>query len=154
MSLVQAALLDEAIGRHADDVRAVGARLDRESEAQLRPYWDAAVTSDRRAAKDGPGVPLGNPIEAVAVMAEQAFGWFFDRGMLPASRVDPVVFRGLLRAFHMLERPERAVLDPELLVRSLPVLGRVLRGDPPRSQFPAVRRAAALAYLDGEGPSS
>jgi 2-polyprenyl-6-methoxyphenol hydroxylase-like FAD-dependent oxidoreductase len=152
MALVQAALLDEALGCHRHDLRAAAIHLDRESERQLRPYWDAAVAGDRRAAGADASPPaLTNPVAVVASVAEQAFGWFLERGILPASRVDPVVFRGLLRAFHMLEHPERAILDPDLLVRSLPVLGRVLRGDGPPPPFPHVRRATVLARLDETG---
>jgi 2-polyprenyl-6-methoxyphenol hydroxylase-like FAD-dependent oxidoreductase len=145
MALVQAVLLEEAIARHRDDPIAAARYLDRESEAQLRPYWDAAVSADRRAL----GRPLPRaPLAALADAAEHAFGWFFDRGVLPAARVDPVVFRGLLRTFHMLERPERALLDPELLARALPVLARVLGGREPAPTFPYVERAAAVASLE------
>src|SRR5579871_1372353 len=148
MALVQAVLLDEAIARHRDDLVAAACYLDRESEAQLRPYWDAAVSADRRAVGRSPGGGARAPLAAIAGAAEQAFGWFFDRGVLPAARIDPVVFRGLLRTFHMLERPERALLDPELLARSLPVLARVLGGRGPAPTFPYVRRATAVARLD------
>src|SRR5581483_2550717 len=57
MALVQAVLLEEAIARHRDDPIAAARYLDRESEAQLRPYWDAAVSADRRAL----GRPLPRP---------------------------------------------------------------------------------------------
>ena len=81
-------------------------------------------------------------------MAAEAFGWFVDRAMLPATRVDPVVFRGLLRVFNMLDPPERLLTDPELVLRSLPVLARVLRGQEPAHLFPPVSRTTALARLD------
>ena len=68
--------------------------------------------------------------------------------MLPATRVDPVVFRGLLRVFHMLEPPERLARDPELVLRSLPMLARVLVGQGPEAPF-AARRARGGAGADG-----
>jgi hypothetical protein len=80
-------------------------------------------------------------------MAEQAFGWFVDRALVPATRVDPVVFRGLMRVFNMLDAPDRLVRDPELVLHALPVLARVLRGDEPAQPFAPVSRAAALARL-------
>jgi len=62
-------------------------------------------------------------------------------------RVDPVVFRGLLRVFNMLDPPEQLLRDPELVLRALPVLARVLRGDEPAHLFPRVERDAVLARL-------
>src|SRR4029450_10348414 len=76
--------------------------------------------------------PPGNPLAYLTVMAQEAFGWFVERGMLPATRVDPVVFRGLLRVFHMLERPERLARDPELVLRSIPMLARGIVGQGPQ----------------------
>src|SRR5438067_2399720 len=76
-----------------------------------------------------------------------AFRWFDDRAIVPAMRVDPVVFRGLLRVFNMLDPPEQLLRDPELVLRALPVLARVLRGDEPAHLFPRVERDAVLARL-------
>jgi len=146
-ALVQAALLDEAVGRHPHDPIAAARLLHRLSEAQLRPFWDAAVASDRRSRGDRRGAPPGNPLAYLAVMAQEAFGWFLERGMLPATRVDPVVFRGLLRVFHMLEPPDRLTRDPELMLRSLPMLARVLVGQGPEAPFEAVARDAVLARM-------
>ena len=56
-----------------------------------------------------------------------------------------------MRIFNMLEPPERLFTDPGLLVRSLPVLARVLRGDGPPPPFPVVARDAALSQLDQAG---
>jgi len=150
-AIVQAALLDEALGRHPGDVRAAACFLDRESESQLRPFWEAAVAGDRRALGEVPSLKVTDPLAWLAHVAEQAFGWFFDQGLLPASRVDPVIFRALMRIFNMLEPPERLFTDPGLLVRSLPVLARVLRGDGPPPPFPVVAREAALWQLDRAG---
>jgi len=146
-ALVQAALLDEALERHADDLRAVALHLDRRSEAELRPFWDAAASADRRLVGGARRFELTDPLAWLAGMAETAFGWFVDRGMVPAMRVDPVVFRGLMRVFNMLEPPEHLFRDPEVLARTLPVLARVLRGDAPPELFPVVPRARVLARL-------
>jgi hypothetical protein len=146
-ALVQAAILDEALERHPGDLRAVARHLDRRSEAELRPFWDAAASADRRLAGGAGPFPLTNPLGWLAGMAELAFGWFVDRGMVPAMRVDPVVFRGLMRVFNMLEPPERLISDPEVLARTLPVLARVLRGDAPPELFPVVSRTQVLTRL-------
>ena len=113
----------------------------------MRPFWDAAVASDRRMlGRRDRTLPSGNRA-ALIYMAEQAFGWFVDRGVVPATRVDPVVFRGLLRIFHMLDAPEDLVRNPELFLRSLPVLARVLRGDVPAQLFPPTSRDHVLEKL-------
>jgi hypothetical protein len=144
-AMMQAALLDEAIGRHRDDPVAAACTLHALSESQVRPFWEAAVVSDRRLLGDR-ALPTGS-LAMVVTLAEQAFGWFLERGILPATLVDPVVFRGILRVFHMLEAPEKLARDPEMLMRSLPILARVLLGSTPRKPFEPVRRADALARI-------
>ena len=146
-AMVQATLLDEAVGRHPRDPVAAARLLHRLSETQVRPFVDAAIAADRRARGEAPTTPPGNTLAYLTVMAEQAFGWFLDRAMLPATRVDPVVFRGLLRVFHMLEPPERLARDPELVLRSLPMLARVLAGLGPEQAFQPVPREDALARM-------
>jgi len=145
--LVQAALLDEALERHPRDLAAAARHLDRRSEAELRPFWEAAVAGDRRGLGERRPFVLTSPRAWLIGVAEQAFGWFVDRAIVPAMRVDPVVFRGLLRVFNMLDPPEQLLRDPELVLRALPVLARVLRGDEPAHLFPRVERDAVLARL-------
>ncbi len=146
-AVVQAALLDEALGRHPRDLTAAARFLDRESERELRPFWEAAVAGDRRTLGARGGPKVTDPRAWLLGLAEGAFGWFFDRGMLPASRVDAAIFRALMRIFNMLEPPERLFTDAGLLVRALPVLARVLRGDGPPPLFPVVTREWALSRL-------
>jgi len=116
-------------------------------EAHVRPFWDAAIASDRRMLGHERATPSSNRA-ALIHMAEQAFGWFVDRGIVPATRVDPVVFRGLLRVFHMLDTPDDLMRNPELVLRSIPVLARVLGGDVPPQPFPPTLRADVLARMD------
>jgi 2-polyprenyl-6-methoxyphenol hydroxylase-like FAD-dependent oxidoreductase len=147
-ALMMVELLDEAVGRHRRDPSAMARHYHSACEAHVRPFWEAAVASDRRMLGQARELPAGNRA-ALIHMAEQAFGWFVDRGVVPATRVDPVVFRGLLRVFHMLDAPEDLLRNPELLLRSVPVLARVLRGDEPLQQFTPTRREHVLAKLDG-----
>ena len=149
-SLIQAALLDEALDRYPRDLHAAARHLDRRSETELRPFWEAAVAGDRRSAGDRRPFDLTSPRAYLVAMAAEAFGWFVDRAVLPASRIDPVVFRGLMRVFNMLEPPDRLLRDPELVLRALPVLARTLRGDGPAPAFSPVARATALARLDAD----
>jgi 2-polyprenyl-6-methoxyphenol hydroxylase-like FAD-dependent oxidoreductase len=145
-ALMTVELLDEAIGFHGDDPIAMARHYHAECERHVRPFWEAAVASDRRMLGEGSGLPSGNRA-ALIYIVEQAFGWFIDRGVVPATRVDPVVFRGLLRVFHMLDGPEDLVRNPELLLRALPVLARVLRGDGPPPQFAPTLREHVLEKL-------
>src|SRR5213083_1808446 len=133
--------------RHPRDLAAAARHLDRRSEAELRPFWEAAVAGDRRVLGERRPFALTSPRAWLVGVAEQAFGWFVDRAIVPAMRVDPVVFRGLLRVFNMLDPPEQLLRDPELVLRALPVLARVLRGDEPAHLFPRVERDAVLAQL-------
>ena len=147
MALVQAALLDEALGTHGADVHAVARHVDRRSEQELRPFFDAALAADR--ARLGlTGYGPSDPRAWLVSAADRAMGWFLQRGVLPAMRVDPVVFRGLMRIFNMLEPPEGLLRNPELVVRSLAVLGRVVAGLEPTPRIGTVTRAEALAHLD------
>jgi 2-polyprenyl-6-methoxyphenol hydroxylase-like FAD-dependent oxidoreductase len=146
-ALMMAELLDESLGRHPEDSTAMALHYHAACETHVRPFWDAAVASDRRML-GGQRRPPTTSRAALVQMAEEAFGWIIDRGVMPATRVDPVVFRGLLRIFHMLDAPEDLLRKPEIVLRSLPVLARVLRGDPPSPLFPAVTREQVLARLE------
>jgi hypothetical protein len=76
---------------------------------------------------------------------------FFDLGVAPATRCDPVVFRAFLRMFNMLETPEAAFGDYRVLLRSLWVMARGKRfnrryalPDPPERDAVIARCLAAL----------
>jgi 2-polyprenyl-6-methoxyphenol hydroxylase-like FAD-dependent oxidoreductase len=145
MALVQAALLDEALGARGHDPHAVARHLDRRSRQELRPFFDAAVGADR--ARLGAAFTPLAPRAWLVACADRAMGWFLDRGVLPAMRVDPVVFRGLMRIFNMLDAPETLLRDPRLVARSLAVMARALAGRAPAPRLAGVGRAAALARL-------
>src|SRR4030095_1878075 len=105
--VLRAFLLDEALERHPGDLRAAARHLHRRSEAEVRPFWEAAVAGDRRTSGDRSAFQLTNTLAFPAPPAELGFGWFVDRALVPATRVDPIVFRGLMRVFNMLDAPER-----------------------------------------------
>ena len=149
-ALVQVGLLDDALERHPTDLRAAAVYLHRRSEAELRGFWEAAVSGDRRMAGERRELKIRDPLPWLAETMERGFGWYVDKVVVPAIRVDPVVFRGLMRIFNMLEPPETLFRNPEIVARSLPVLARVLAGDTPPPQFPDVTRAQALAQLEGD----
>jgi 2-polyprenyl-6-methoxyphenol hydroxylase-like FAD-dependent oxidoreductase len=147
MALMAAIFLDEALALHPRDPIAAARHLHRVSERELRPWWEAAVVSDRRMQRETIEAPAGT-LGKLAVLAEQAFGRLLERGVLPATRVDPVVFRALLRTFHMLDAPERLLTDPGVVLRSLPTLARTLAGHEPPERFVRVTREEALRLVD------
>jgi hypothetical protein len=142
-ALMTVELLDEALGLHPDDPIALARHYHDACETYVRPFWDAAVASDRRMLGDTRGLPSSNRA-ALIHMAEQAVGWFVDRGIVPATRVDPVVFRGLLRIFHMLDAPEDLVRNPGARPADAAGPARVLRGDAPPSLFQPTPREQVL----------
>ncbi|MCW5889027.1 MAG: FAD-dependent oxidoreductase [bacterium] len=145
-AMVQASLLDEVLGRHPRDLVAAAAGLHALSEQQIRPFWEAAVASDRR--MRGETASPNGDTAFLADLSAAAVKFVLERGILPATRVDPVVFRGLLRIFHMLDGPEVLLRDPEMLLRTVPVLARSVLGVGPGGDFEFVPRAAVLARLD------
>jgi 2-polyprenyl-6-methoxyphenol hydroxylase-like FAD-dependent oxidoreductase len=153
MALMGATFLDEALALHPRDPIAAARHLHRVSERELRPWWEAAVVSDRRMQRET-AEPPANARAALAVLAEQAFGRLLERGILPATRVDPVVFRALLRTFHMLDAPERLLTDPAVVLRSLPTLARTLAGLEPADRFVRVTRDEALRCLAPDVPAA
>jgi hypothetical protein len=87
-ALMTVELLDEALGLHGDDAIAVARHYHTACETHVRPVLGrrgglrpAQACSARRPAC--PGQP-----RRVDPPAEQAFGWFVDRGVVPATRVD------------------------------------------------------------------
>jgi 2-polyprenyl-6-methoxyphenol hydroxylase-like FAD-dependent oxidoreductase len=153
MALMSATFLDEALALHPRDPIAAARHLHSISERELRPWWEAAVVSDRRMQRETPAAPVGARATLIA-MAELALGRLLERGVLPATRVDPVVFRALLRTFHMLDAPERLLTDPAIVLRSLPTLARSLAGHEPADRFVKVTRDEALRCLALAAPSA
>ena len=146
-ALVHATLLDEALGQHPDDLRAAARCLDRQAEIELRPFWDAAVAADRRALGDPRDGPRPRRARHSCASPSRPSAGSSSMASCRPRRWIPVVFRGLLRIFHMLDAPDRLVRDPEIVLRSLPVLARSLWGAVPAKAFPPVTRDEVVAQL-------
>ena len=114
---LHAQFLAEALAAHAGDLRAAALDLDRRTRAEIEPFYRASVLADRdavRKAERRPPHKLGNRLRQ----------YFFEYGVGPATRCDPVVYRAFLRMMNMLETPEQAFGRPEVILRSLWVLAR------------------------------
>jgi 2-polyprenyl-6-methoxyphenol hydroxylase-like FAD-dependent oxidoreductase len=130
-AFLHADMLGRALDAHAGDLAAAAVDLDRWARAEIEPFYRASVFADREAVRRAEG---RKPRGLRARLRQK----FFDDGVAPATRCDPVVFRAFLRMFNMLETPEKAFGRPGVFLRSLRVMlrGRRLNGryalpDPP-----------------------
>jgi flavin-dependent dehydrogenase len=143
-AFLHADLFGQAIDEHRNDFEAMAISLDEKAEAEIAPFYRASVLADREAVLKAEGREprrLTNRIRRK----------FFDLGVAPATRCDPVVFRAFLRMFNMLETPEAAFGDYRVLLRSLWVMARGKRfnrryalPDPPERDAVIARCLAAL----------
>jgi 2-polyprenyl-6-methoxyphenol hydroxylase-like FAD-dependent oxidoreductase len=110
-AFLHASLLGEALDAAAGDPFRAASFLDESAREEIEPFYEASVAADGEASR------------RVGALRSGFVDWlndgFFQRGILPASRVDPVVFRAFLRMFYMIETPARALLRPEVVSRAL-----------------------------------
>lgn len=134
LAVVQAALLADADAAHPDDPRGRAIAYEAASAEQVLPWYRAAVAQDRdaRAAAEATAGGAGGGDEGAAASGEARGGEtggdgrsmlrsLVRDGLLPASRVDPVVFRATVRSFNLLEPPQALVADAEVTGRVLAV---------------------------------
>jgi 2-polyprenyl-6-methoxyphenol hydroxylase-like FAD-dependent oxidoreductase len=115
-AFMHAGLLGEALDAAAGDVAAAAGFLDRAAREEIEPFYRASVGADHVASRKvgaEPARPLGRLLDS-----------FFDDGVMPATRVDPVVYRAFVRMMNMLETPNEAFFKPEVAVRALAVWAR------------------------------
>jgi flavin-dependent dehydrogenase len=143
-AFLHADLFGQAIDRSPGDFEAVAIWLDERAEAEIGPFYRASVLADREAVLKAEG---RKPRRLTSRMRQK----FFDLGVAPATRCDPVVFRAFLRMLNMLETPEAAFGDFRVLLRSLWVMARGKRfnqryalPDPPDRDTVIARCVAAL----------
>jgi 2-polyprenyl-6-methoxyphenol hydroxylase-like FAD-dependent oxidoreductase len=114
-AFLHADLLGRALDEQPDDLGAAALALERLARREIEPFYRASVLADREAVLKAKGLRpkrLGARLQRT----------FFDEGLAPATRADPVVFRAFLRMFNMLESPEKAFGSPAVILRSLRVL--------------------------------
>lgn len=143
-AFLHADLLGQTIDRHAGDYETMALVLDEKAEAEIEPFYRASVLADREAVLKAEG---RRPRRLTSRLRQK----FFDLGVGPATRCDPVVFRAFLRMFNMLETPEVAFGDMRVLLRSAWVMARGKRfnrryalPDPPDREALIARCEAAL----------
>ena len=142
-AFLHADLLGAALDAHPGDLAAAAMALAEQARLQIEPFYRASVVADRDAVRRAEG-------RRPKRLGDRLRQRFFEDGVVPATRCDPVVFRAFLRMFNMIESPERAFGSPGVLLRSLLVLARGRRynrryaiPDPPDREQTIARCEAA-----------
>jgi 2-polyprenyl-6-methoxyphenol hydroxylase-like FAD-dependent oxidoreductase len=112
-AFMHARLLGEALDAAAGDTVRAARMLDAAAREEIEPFYRASVTADGHASRQVGAAPTS--------LVHRFYDSFFDDGVLPATRVDPVVFRAFVRMMNMMETPERAFFRPEVVERVLAV---------------------------------
>jgi 2-polyprenyl-6-methoxyphenol hydroxylase-like FAD-dependent oxidoreductase len=115
-AFMHAGLLGEALDAAAGDAAAAARFLDRAAREEIEPFYRASVTADHVASRKV-GAEQARPLQRL-------LDSFFDDGVMPATRVDPVVYRAFVRMMNMLETPNEAFFKPEVAARALAVWAR------------------------------
>ena len=112
-AFMHARFLGEALDAAAGDTVRAARMLDAAAREEIEPFYRASVTADGHASRQVGAAPTS--------LVHRFYDSFFDDGVLPATRVDPVVFRAFVRMMNMMETPERAFFRPEVVERVLAV---------------------------------
>jgi 2-polyprenyl-6-methoxyphenol hydroxylase-like FAD-dependent oxidoreductase len=136
LAMVQAVALVDALAAHGDAVLAAATDYEAASAREVLPWYRAAVAQDRmdrsRARAAGPGAAPTSASDAEperdadeapgdAAMSPDQIRALLRDGVMPALRVDAVVFRAFLRMFNLLTTPDALMVDPDVLGRVLAV---------------------------------
>ena len=142
-AFLHADLLGDALDAHPGDLAAAALALAELARLQIEPFYRASVIADRDAVRRAEG-------RRPRRLGDRLRQRFFEDGVIPATRCDPVVCRAFLRMFNMIESPERAFGSPQVVLRSLRVLLRGRRynrryaiPDPPDRETTIMRCEAA-----------
>jgi 2-polyprenyl-6-methoxyphenol hydroxylase-like FAD-dependent oxidoreductase len=112
-AFMHARLLGEALDAAAGDPTSAARILDEGAREEIEPFYRASVSADRVASRKVGAAP--------ASWRSRLYDSFFDDGVLPATRVDPLVYRTFVRVMNMMEVPEQAFFRPEVVERVVAV---------------------------------
>jgi 2-polyprenyl-6-methoxyphenol hydroxylase-like FAD-dependent oxidoreductase len=112
LGLVHATLLADALRAHPDDVVAQALALHDATERELMPWYRASVMQDDRNRRIARGE---------ASTEDEFTGSLIKDGLLPATRVDPAVFRAFMRMFNLLDAPDSVMTNTDLIARVMEV---------------------------------
>jgi len=148
LGMVQAELLAAAVADHPDDPVARSVAYEASSRREILPWYDASVRQDRmsRDQLERNRELRAAPAEEAATDPADFMRDVMTNGLLPALRVDAVVFRAFLRMFNLLTAPDALLTDADVIGRVLAVYGE--RDGRPPEPSPGPDRATMLATLD------
>jgi 2-polyprenyl-6-methoxyphenol hydroxylase-like FAD-dependent oxidoreductase len=138
---LHAELLGAALDAHPHDLAAAAVALDRQARNQIEPFYRASVIADRDAVRKAEG-------RSPRRLKTRLQAKFFEDGVTPATRCDPVVFRAFIRMMNMLETPEQAFGHLNVFLRSLWVLLRGKRYNRRYALPPPPDRDATIARVE------
>ncbi|MBK9180293.1 MAG: FAD-dependent oxidoreductase [Acidimicrobiales bacterium] len=145
LAMVHAHLLAESLQAHPSDALALALAFDAATEEQVVPWYRAAVAQDTQARAAAEAAARGEEPHAEGDAAAFQRSVVQD-GLLPATRIDPDVFRAFVRSFNLLALPDALMHDPVVAARVLEVWGqRHERAPEPPLGPPRAELLAALA---------
>jgi flavin-dependent dehydrogenase len=142
---IAAEALSAALRVHGRDQVAVALAMDEAMRTELEPHYVASCRQDADRMKLHAALYEGSEPDPAAAATRD----FIVNGLIPATRVDPQVFRAFFRSFNMLDHPDALLADPQVLSAVMaahatkdarppePELG------PPRDELLAVMAAAS-----------
>jgi 2-polyprenyl-6-methoxyphenol hydroxylase-like FAD-dependent oxidoreductase len=142
---IAAEALSAALDAHGRDRAAVALAMDDAMRSELEPHYQISCIQDADRTKLHTARHEGTEPDPAAAAARD----FILNGLIPATRVDPDVFRRFFRSFNMLDAPGDLFTDPVVMTAAgaalaskaerppLPQLG------PPRDELLAIMAAAA-----------
>ena len=112
-AFMHARFLGEALDAAAGAAVRAARFLDDAAREEIEPFYRASVSADGHASRQVGATP--------ASVVHRLYDSFFEDGVIPATRVDPIVFRAFVRMMNMLETPEDAFFRPEIIERVIAV---------------------------------
>jgi 2-polyprenyl-6-methoxyphenol hydroxylase-like FAD-dependent oxidoreductase len=108
---IAAVALTECVNEHGTDLDAFAHALHARLTSDVEPHYTSSQRQDAGAAAVRHAEMHGTPADPAAAGIRD----FIVNGLIPATRVDPDVFRAFFRGFNLLESPEVLMADPRVL---------------------------------------
>lgn len=141
---IGAEALSAALAEHAGDRVAIAHAMDEVLRTEMAPHYDLACRQDADRTTLHTALHEGAEPDPVAVATRD----FVLNGLIPATRLDPDVFRAFFRSFNMLDDPTALFADPKVLAAAGAAHATKAERPPPpelglpRDEFLAVTSAA------------
>lgn len=124
LAVAQAQLIADATATHGLDHLARARGYEAASREQIHPWYRAATAQDaanRADAERRAAIDAGELDPANAAATEDPMRALLRDGLLPAVRLDPMVFRAFLRMFNLLESPDSLMTNGDVIARVMQV---------------------------------